>query len=210
MSVLNEIFGDRVFVINCAHRQDRMAHFDAMAKRHGFTYQRFEAHSGVVVDGRVNGNAGCTASHRGLLELCAHHRWPWTMIFEDDADIIYQDFNERLARAWRELPADWGLFYLGGGYAQPPIRRVSQRIIQVAGMMTTSSYAITWQQARKMAPYISGIGPIDSLFQGFNREAPSYCISPRCVVQYPNHSDLQERESANGQSMLDRALEANL
>ncbi len=35
-----------------------------------------------------NGNMGCTASHRGVLELICHHRWQRTLILEDDFMIV--------------------------------------------------------------------------------------------------------------------------
>lgn len=209
MTFLQDYF-EKVFVINCAHRPDRRKHISDLLGFHGIRFEFFDAHTGVVVDGKVNGNAGCTASHRALLELCAHHRWRSMFVFEDDADIIYRDFHERFDRFIQEVPADWGMIYLGGGYGEAPICRVSKHVLQVGRMMTTSSYGITWQQARKMAPYISGVGPIDSLYGGFNLEAPTYCITPRCVVQLPSVSDLQDRHMDNSQSMLDCALESSL
>lgn len=211
MSFFNDYFGGHVICINCAHRPDRKAHAEKEFERLGISpVIWFDGHTEVVVDGRVSGNAGCTASHRGVLEIIAHNRWERTMVFEDDFEVIYSDFHERFERFIAQLPADWNLFYLGGGYAEKPIRRVSPRVFQVAGMMTTSSYAITWQQARRMAPYVSGVGPIDSIFQGFNLNAPTYVMSPRAIVQYPNHSDLQEREMSNAASMMDKAMEPNL
>jgi hypothetical protein len=206
MTPFEEFFYGRVFVINLAKRTDRMAHFSAMCAR-----QRFEAIGGLTDEtGRVNGNMGCTASHRALLDLQIANAWPRMFVFEDDAEIIYHDFDERWLRFERELPASWDLCYLGAGYGEPPIARMSPHVIRAGRLLTTSSYGITLAQATKMAPHISGVGPIDSLYGGFHRDAETYIISPRCVVQYPNFSDLQESESGNAQSMLDRALEASL
>lgn len=211
MTAFEDYFSGHLFVINCAHRQDRMAHFTAMAQRFGLTaVQRFEAITGIVVDGRPNGNAGCTASHRALLEMQIANGWPRVFIFEDDAEIIYSDFHERWERFVGELPPTWQMLYLGAGYGEPPIARVSPHVIRAGRLLTTSSYGITLEAARRIAPTLSGVGPIDSLLGGFHRELETYLIAPRCIVQYPSHSDLQEQPSGNAQSMLDRALEANL
>lgn len=212
MTPFEEFFGCRMFVINCDHRHDRMRHFDAMASRAGLaSIQRFKGITGLVDhEGRVSGNMGCTASHRALLDMIVANEWPNAFIWEDDADIIYSDFHERWERFERDVPKTWDMIYLGAGYGEPPMARVSPHVIRAGRLLTTSSYGITLAQAKRMAPAISGVGPIDSLYGGFHRECETYLISPRCVVQYPNYSDLQEAESGNAQSMLDCALEANL
>lgn len=207
-----QFFDGRLFVINCAHRADRLAHFTLMAARAGLTtVQRFEGLTGLSDDsGRVSGNMGCTASHRALLDLQIENGWPRMFVFEDDADIIYSDFAERWDRFARELPASWDMLYLGCGWGEPPMARVSPHVIRAGRLLTTSSYGVTLDMAKRLAPNISGVGPIDSLYGGFHRENETYVMSPRAVVQYPNFSDLQECESGNAQSMLDRALEADL
>lgn len=211
MTPFESFFDGRLFVINLTKRPDRLQHFNAMCQRVGLTaVQRFEAVGGIVVDGRVNGNAGCVASHRDLLDMQIKNGWPRLMIFEDDCEIIYRDFEERWAHFAAELPPDWDMLFLGAGYAEPPLRRVSPHVIRAGRLFTTSSYGITLAAARRIAPALSGVGPIDSLLGEFQREMNTYVISPRVAVQYPNHSDLQERSMDNSQSMLDRALEAGL
>lgn len=211
MSPFERYFDGHLFVINLAKRVDRMEHFNAMCARTGLTaVQRFEAVGGIVVDGRVSGNAGCTASHRALLDLQIANGWPRMFVWEDDAEIIYHDFHERWDRFERELPSTWHMIYLGAGYAEPPMARVAPHVIRAGRLLTTSSYGITLEMAKRMAPSISGVGPIDSLYGGFHRDAEVYLMSPRAVVQYPNFSDLQEQDSGNAQSMLSRELEAGL
>ncbi len=106
-----------------------------------------------------------------------------------------------------EIPEHWDMLYLGGHYGEPPIARVSPHVIQCGRMLTTSSYGITAQMARKMAPYISGVGPIDSLYGGFHRDNRCLILSPRLMIQRPSFSDLQEREMSNSDCMLDESHE---
>ena len=199
---LNEYFS-RIFCINLARRPDRWRHVEEQCRRFNLRVERFEAHDRVVHHGQVNGNAGCTASHRALLELAAHHRWPRVLILEDDFEIRHDDFNERFSAMISEVPDDWDMLYLGGGYAEPPQYRHSEHVIRINAMLTTSSYAVTTELARRMAPYISGVGPIDSLYGHYNRTANCFIVQPRLIVQYPNVSDLQEQYTDNTGSMLD-------
>src|ERR1044072_9187822 len=137
-----------------------MEHFRAMCARTGLTaVQRFEAIGGIMVDGRVNGNAGCVASHRALLEMQIANDWPRLWIFEDDADCIYVDLHERWDRFARELPETWQMCYLGGGYFEAPIARVSPHVIRAGRLATTSSYGITLEAAKRIAPTLLGVGP---------------------------------------------------
>jgi hypothetical protein len=215
---MNDYF-DKIICINRASRTDRWYHFLKMCRSTGITADRFEAHEGSMPDGSFSGNYGCTASHRGVLELISHHGWKRTLIFEDDADEVkpgrYADhakdrlpFKEQWEKILPEIPDDWDALYLGGGYASKPQGRLSPSIIRVNTMMTTSSYAVTHQFARKICPHIHGVGPIDCLISNHLPTAKAYCVQPRLFVQYENESDIQHRVMDNAMSMLDPGHEA--
>lgn len=197
MNSINDYF-DKVMLINMERRTDRMEQAQAQADRFGFRFQRFEGH-----DMPGWGNNGCTASHRGVLELIAHHRWQRTLILEDDFLIIYENFNERFFQMLPEVPEDWDMLYLGAGYAEVPQARVSKHVIRAGHLKTTSSYAVTYKQARKMAPHIAGIGPIDELYAQFNRNDNTYIFDPRLIVQREGYSDIECLTNNHGMSMLD-------
>lgn len=203
MITVNQWF-DKVLWINAASRTDRAAQMREQFAKFHIEAERFEAHwKPVDHNARPSGNLGCTASHRGVLELITHHGWERTLVLEDDALILSDDFNEQFDSMIQEVPKDWDLLFLGAGYAEPPKRRVNGSVILTNGLMTTSSYGITHAMARKMAPHISGVGPIDSLFQQWQRNHHCYIFSPRLMAQRPSFSDLQEADSSNLQSMLD-------
>lgn len=211
MNALEEIFGDRIFCINVAARTDRWEHVLQLCARFGITLHRFEAVTGIMVDGVANGNAGCTASHRALLDGMVELGMPNALILEDDFDILHIDFMDKFARTAAELPADWDMFYLGGHYGEQPLARHSRHLIRCGRFLTTSSYGITLAMAERMRESISGIGPIDSLYGGFHRDNKCYVADPRLIVQYPNPSDLQNgRFMDNSGCMLDKAHVAAL
>lgn len=203
MSPLEQFF-PRIFVINLARRADRWAECLEHFLMFGITrYERFEGIPKFRDDGRGDGNAGCVASHRALLDKIVAEQIPHALILEDDFQITRGDAMDCFADWLPEVPADWDFLFLGGHYAEPPIERVSKHVIRSGQMLTTSSYGITLAMATKMAPAISGGGPIDSLYGGFQREAKTYILSPRLMIQRPSYSDLQERHMDNAPAMLD-------
>lgn len=181
---------DKVFVINLDRRIDRWTHTLEQLRILGLEAERFSGRDGVMYEGRLNGNAGCTASHRAILELVAYHKWPRTLVLEDDFVALFDDVPERFASMIREVPEDMDMLYLGGHYQEAPISRVSKHVIRCGGMLTTSSYVITPAAALSMAPHISGIGPIDNLFSRFARTQKHYIFQPRLFAQYTSMSDL--------------------
>ncbi len=195
---LNEYF-PHIVCINLNRRHDRWAECVAQFEKFGIRdVIRFEAH-----DMPGDGNRGCTASHRGCLELICHHKWERTLILEDDFQIVHEDFNEKFSSMIGEVPGDASMIYLGGHYAENPQARISPHVLRMGHMKTTSSYAVTYDFARMAAPWICNIGPIDELYREYNRERKCYIFQPRLMIQRAGFSDLQGHEMDNGGCMSD-------
>lgn len=209
---------DAVFIINLDRRTDRWAQAQREAEKillPDSLYQRFSAY-GYLVDetANINGNLGCTTSHRAVLEIIAHHHYERALVLEDDFMLrpkrahekrwdMERDFFGLFDAVTQELPCDWKMLYLGGQYAENPKRRYSPHLIETNGVLTTSSYVVGWKQARHMAPHIQGIGPIDNLYHRFNRERGCFMAFPRFFVQRPGLSDLTGRIDENATAMED-------
>lgn len=203
MTPFELFFDGHLFVINLERRGDRWQHCQEQFAKFGLTQvQRFEACVDPIPE-RHDQNTGCTLSHRTLLDMQIANGWPRIMVLEDDFEIIFEDFHERFENYIKDVPDDWDILYLGGGYGGPPMARVSKHVIRTGRMMTTSSYGITLAMAKKLAPHLVGSGPVDCLFSDRLEANKSYIFSPRLFIQYPNFSDLQGRHMANSASMLD-------
>lgn len=194
---------DKVFVINLDRRIDRWTHALEELRKLGLDAERFSGRDGVLYEGKVNGNAGCTASHRAIMELIAYHKWPRTLVLEDDFVALFDDVPQRFVSMIQEVPDDFDLIYLGGHYREAPLSRVSKHVIRCNGMLTTSSYIITPKAARNMAPYISGIGPIDNHFSMFAQSQKHYIFQPRLFAQFESYSDLCHEKRDNVPCMTD-------
>lgn len=214
MNVL-ETFCDKIIVIGLARRTDRRPAFMAEMDAIGVTkYQWFNGYDKPADhNGQPSGNKGCTESHRAVLDAIVFNGWRKVAVFEDDAMVrpeFVHTFNAVLYDALREMPADARLIYLGGGYACNPKRRVGRHVIEINRMLTTSSYVITGDMAREMAPHISGVGPIDNLFHAHTEKGGCYCIQPRLFIQRETVSDLTDQTVNYEGSMTDARHEEML
>src|SRR6185503_8801182 len=88
MLTVNDYF-DGIVCINRTCRADRWTHVLDQCQRHGIHEpHRFEAHEGTMRDGSFNGNFGCVASHRGVLELICAMGLESCLVLEDDFEIV--------------------------------------------------------------------------------------------------------------------------
>src|SRR5512137_1623376 len=93
-------------VINLDSRPDRWNTTQEELDRNGFkNYQRFSALTG--------GDKGCMLSHIECLKGEGD-----IFIFEDDV-VFEPDFEYWFGRVFKELPADFDLFYLGANVKSP-------------------------------------------------------------------------------------------
>lgn len=205
MTPFEEYFHGNMFVINLARRPDRMAHFEAEMEKIGVTcVERFEA----IDAGPTDGNRGCSASHRAIMDLIISRGLKTSFVFEDDSSVIDEhvaDFHGIFSAVARELPDDWQMAYLGGGYGSAAQGWHSRHLIRIGQMKTTSSYGVTLETAHILRDLIppDTINSIDNLYAGFNEQGKCFISEPRLFVQYCNYSDLQRAVLDNSQSMRD-------
>lgn len=198
---LNEYFGT-IFCINMARRHDRWAHAEAECLKHQLTIERFDA-----IDLGHLGNHGCTQSHRAVMGLIVERKLPRALILEDDFEFLYSDSQARFASMIGEVPVDWQMLYIGGHYAEKPRGRISQHVIHIGHMKTTSSYGVTLEMADRLYKHIPANSgdAIDELYRCFHQEenAKCYIFQPRLCVQYANFSDLQQMDCGHAGAMMD-------
>lgn len=206
MSHIQDYF-DKTIVINMARRTDRWEQCLKQFKQFDFKdVIRFEAHDMANL-----GNHGCTASHRGVLELICHNKWARTLVLEDDFLIVNDDIHTMFNSMIIEVPGDWGMLYLGAHYGDYEIKRISPHVIKANYLKTTSSYGITLSYARKICPYVGGSDAIDEIYSGFHKTSGNtYVLQPRLMVQAYGYSDLQRIYADHGICMLDTTHERSV
>jgi len=126
---------DRVYVINCAHRSDRLEetkkHLEETRMADNDKVHYYPAIIGDWVThpadwGSGRGAWGCLRSHQRILEDVLHARDDRHMmtldnvlILEDDV-IFKEDSLEKLNEFMEDVPEDWGQIYLGGQHRRTP------------------------------------------------------------------------------------------
>lgn len=125
-SPLNKLV-DKVYIINLDTDVERMAKMDAQMKTLGIEYTRFSAINGAnIVHNKhlsefcnvfcTNGMKGCALSHLYIWQDMVRNKYSNVCIFEDDA-VLVDNFNESIDTAWKQLPKDYNIFYLGCGFS---------------------------------------------------------------------------------------------
>ncbi|MGB7344240.1 MAG: glycosyltransferase family 25 protein [Pirellulaceae bacterium] len=98
-----------------------------------------------------NGAWGCYRSHLLILEKCLLEHIDSYVVFEDDAG-FGDDFCERLQQFIAELPADWGMAYLGGQHlyaGKNPPHKVSEHVYRPYNVNRTHAFMVRGREAMK-------------------------------------------------------------
>lgn len=220
-----ETYFDEIVVLTLERRKDRREHAERTLRKLGIdpsaVFWFFGPDKPIDHNGQPNGNLGCTTGHRQILDRIIERRTPRTLVLEDDFDIAFTnpaqcqrghrdptlgfrvDAQAEFAAITPQIPQDWELLYLGGHFADTPQKRVSKNVVKIGRMHTTSSYGITCLMAKKMAPSIVGIGPIDTLYSGFTPTSNAYIVDPRLFIQMAGYSDLMEKDYNPSHAMQD-------
>lgn len=125
----------RVYVINCAHRPDRLAAVMKHLTDTGMAdVEKVHVFNAIIGDytghpagfGGGNGAWGCLQSHRRLMEDVMHIRdergdmlLESVLILEDDV-FFTDDALVQLNAFMPNVPSDWGQLYLGGQHRRKP------------------------------------------------------------------------------------------
>ena len=150
---------DRVYVINCAHRPDRLEetkrHLEetGMANNEGVHY-----YPAIIGDwttcpadwGSGRGAWGCLRSHQRILEDVIHDRDGYgydepnltnVLVLEDDV-VFKEDALEKLNEFMEAVPADWGQIYLGGQHRREKSETDSPNVVIGNSVNRTHAYAV--------------------------------------------------------------------
>lgn len=116
MNILNKYF-DKIYLI----AMEGSPRIERMRERlNGAEYEIFYGINGGLIDKtpyiemgskQTRGQLGCTLSHLEIYKKIVSEGTKKTLIIEDDC-VFYDDVNQ-LGDYMKELPEDWGLFYLG-------------------------------------------------------------------------------------------------
>ena len=166
MKKLNELF-DKVFVINCSHRKDRLLKLKENFQLPGVVdfsdVEIFNAINGFKMKlppywRRGRGTWGCYQSHCSLIQniLNSDVDYRSVLILEDDVFFNMSSLVE-INYLVKHLPHDWDQFYLGGQHRSLPERTDNPLILRAKSVNRTHAYALNSRVLKDFYAHITNV-----------------------------------------------------
>ena len=215
MDKLTDLF-DRVYVINCPHRRDRITALDEnikdtgvadCSKMHVFAGVRGELSPPPKYWGASAGAWGCYQSHRRLIEDILNEddkSIDSILILEDDA-YFPEDALEKINVFMGNVPADWDQLYLGGQHTSNPKATTNDAVLKVSTTSRLHAYALRKKVLKTFYTHINEapdfIGAfdhhIDHQVEIAHKQGlwNAYCPKSWIVGQAAGKSDIMPEES---------------
>ena len=140
------------------------------------------------------GHTGCTLSHLALLKQVKHEGQ--FMIIEDDIKVLKNGYD--IAQdAFKELPDDWDLFYLGTTLNEPLVR-YSNNLFRLKNAQAT--HAIMYNNQNGVADYIienHNRNVVDLFYaQDVQEKFNCFITHPMAVTQRAGYSDIINKHTS--------------
>ena len=215
MDTLTDLF-DRVYVINCPHRRDRITALDEnikdtgvadCSKMHVFAGVRGELSPPPKYWGASAGAWGCYQSHRRLIEDILNEddkSIDSILILEDDA-YFPEDALEKINVFMGNVPDDWDQLYLGGQHTSNPKATTNDAVLKVSTTSRLHAYALRKKVLKTFYTHINEapdfIGAfdhhIDHQVEIAHKQGlwSAYCPKSWIVGQAAGKSDIMPEES---------------
>jgi GR25 family glycosyltransferase involved in LPS biosynthesis len=161
---------DRVYVINCAHRLDRLEDTKRHLEETGMAdNDKVHYYPAIIGDwtthpadwGSGNGAWGCLRSHQRILEDVLHTRDDGgemtlnnVLILEDDV-IFKEEPLKKLNEFMEDVPDDWGQIYLGGQHRRKKGKTESTNVVIGNSINRTHAYAVNKSTIKELYRHIS-------------------------------------------------------
>ena len=143
-------------------------------------------------------------AHAVSVRLCLRHagrRGLETILMLEDDAVFHPEFRERIAAL--ELPADWGLFYLGCQHIETPepvapgLVRVRRALDMQAVVFRRAHYGRVRAAVRGGGRGAEGKRCFDVSVSELHKAIPTYAAYPNLVWQAESWSDIAGRTYSN-------------
>jgi GR25 family glycosyltransferase involved in LPS biosynthesis len=187
---------DEAYVVNLDSRPERWERARKELEEAGLSPTRFSAVDGSAHPERdrvgINpGALGCSLSHLNVFARADREGHGTIAVFEDDV-VLEDGFGRRFDRAWRQIPEEWQVCYLGGFNKRDP-EPISDNIGRCTRTFSTHAYLITPRGREVIREGHRLDQPIDVLYTRLQEENTWHIMMPRLALQRPGESDITGR-----------------
>ena len=201
---------EHTLFINLDHRTDRLEHINKEFEKMGIKGERIQ---GVQPK---NPAVGCTMSHIKCLELAKERGYKQVFICEDDITFTNPElFKQNITKFVDNDKINWDVLLISGNN-RPPYQKLYDYASRVFYCQTTTGYVVKNEYYDKLiANFKEGLThlirnptnkfdyAIDKYWQRLQMQDYWYIITPLTVTQYDNYSDIEQKNTAYSQMILD-------
>lgn len=207
-----ETFFERIYCVSLKRRQDRWDKFEQRINQSDWPFgdiRRFDAIDGKLCPppqwwSQGGGAWGCYRSHMQILETCLNEKVDSVLFLEDDA-LPVDGFREKVEDFIANVPADWGMLYLGGQHLfvnKNPPKKVNDKVYIPWNVNRTHAFALRGKMMKIAYRHLSRIDwnkghhidhHLGRLHQ--QRRHPIYCPDQWLIGQAEDKSNISGRET---------------
>lgn len=212
MHILNEVF-DKIIVLTTPKRLDRRKSLDVQMEKLDVKYEYFYGTVGNPygwIKGLSSGEVGHLCSTINIMKEIISRNYKTCLLLEDDAEFIDIDnFDFEFYEAFQQVPKGWEILYLGCNSNEcSPTGKinhfVNKKIMSSLFSLTTSSYAVTLEAAKKILKELEGpperlwtewVSKATDMYLALMQdrgELKGYAIYPSLIGQSTSYSDIQQ------------------
>lgn len=189
-----EYFG-ACFYINLEKNVTRRHEVEQEFKKYDIKADR---RPGIIINGasrREDRETGSRYAHLACVEEAKLNKSPNVMIFEDDIiiDERFINLEDKIIDFLKNN--DWGLFYFGANFMEPPAR-INNNVVRITRAFSIHAYAVNERTYDKLLSYKDIENPVDLTIADYiQKEGKCFAVTPRMVYQRDGYSDILNGES---------------
>jgi GR25 family glycosyltransferase involved in LPS biosynthesis len=180
---------EKIFVINLAHRSDRLESIKKELENIGFI-DKMEIVPGVIIEGRPE--AGIASAHSACIELSKKRGYEIVMILEDDCKFIVDGytFNNELKVFFDTCPCDWNGLWVGSFWQVENIERFNYNwVVPLCFCQDTATIINNRFYDELLESYKICIEDNINMDEYVSSKIPIYVLKTRLCCQADGYSD---------------------
>lgn len=200
-------FFDQAYYINLDRRPDRREHMETQVRRFNLAVTRVPAVDGSKIEWKPEYGIQSKYWNTGAFAYCLSYREAIVdaiskghenvLIMDDDA-VLEDNMYEILSHAWKDLPDDWHMLYLGANHGHPipssmPTEkdRLGDYLYKMSGSMGSHAIILNKRCLKHVLNFVAApYAPLDMYFSMYHKFFPCYITFPGLASQMAGHSDI--------------------